>query len=225
VGTDYKISFLKRSLNFCYDQKDGVIYASDLDTLEKLGVDKEFISETYVNQKTPQEIIEKVESEEFCTLNKVIEIATNTSIEASNRARFEVEKQLDKLANDKVLLERIIKELVEVQKEQNEFEQEKERISADTSLTLKNSIGLLNKKIKETNEKVENLSLRFEAIVELLSEQASKSNSQSIQLPNIMKNGITVERIWSSSQDKQAAAILSIMFMMKKVLEEKGMRF
>jgi len=43
VGQDFEISFFKRSLNFCYDKDNGDIYASDLDTLEKLGVKTEII--------------------------------------------------------------------------------------------------------------------------------------------------------------------------------------
>jgi predicted RNase H-like nuclease (RuvC/YqgF family) len=186
VGTNFKIGFFKRSLSFCYDQKEGIVYSSDLAILNKLKVDK----------------------------SKIIEIDTcRTTIE-------KVEKDVDQLKREKVLLERTINELVEFYKELLQISDEKENNQNVMFSTLKNSIGILNKKIKEESSSIENMNLRLEAVIEMLSEHAARSG----QLPNVFRNDMTLEKIWNTIQDKNSAAVFSIMFMVKKALEDKGLR-
>lgn len=223
VGQDFKISFLKRSLNFCYDQNEGVIYTSDLETLEKLGVNRGKINEVFKRQDENVD----VEHNKFITKDEVeknlVDLTKQLVANFNDRISFVEEKLLIKietLKKEKVLLEQTIRELVDFYKETIDVDEEKQNNQEKISSTLKNSVGILNKKIKETNETIENLKVRFEAILDLLSEHSAKTG----QFPNVFKSGITIEKIWNSVQDKNSAAVLSIMLMMKKALEEKGMR-
>jgi hypothetical protein len=235
VGSDFKVGFLKRSLNFCYDQNEGVIYTSDLETLEKLGVDKDKINEAfkkedekidveYEDKKIDVEYENKEHDLPKPNLEEILTDLTKSLVANFNDQISSVEqrllKKIEVIEKEKVLLERTIRELVDFYKEGMEVEDEKEKNQNESFSTVKNSIGILNKKIKDSNESIQNLKIRFEAVLDILSEHSAKTG----QLPNILKNGITLEKIWSSVQDKKSAAILSIMLMMKKALEEKGMR-
>jgi chromosome segregation ATPase len=216
-------------LNFCYDQKEGIVYSSDLETLEKLGIEREKISDSISQIKELQEQIEKDKEKqpEYLTsaivqgiCYEMIQEQTKKILEQFLKSEKSLKQEIDKLKNDKVSLERTISELVEFYQEMIEANEVDEKNNIAGMSTLKNSIGLLNKKIKDSNETIENLGIRFEAVLEMPSEQIAKTG----ELPNVMKTGMTLERIWSSVKDKNSAAILSIMFMMKKGLEDKGLR-
>lgn len=194
VGTGFKIGFFKRFLNFCYDRKKGEIYSSDLFVLQKLGIERDKILECLSDVVKPK--VEKVENE-------------------AEKRILALEQNFKDLRKEKVLLEQTIRELVDFNKELLEIDDENEALT-----TVKSSIGILNRKIKQSNETLDSLKERFEVLVEMFSEHSSKTD----QLPNVLRTGMTLERIWNSVGNKNSAAILSIMYMMKKALEEKGTR-
>jgi len=197
VGSDFKINFFKRSLNFCYEKNKGIIFSDDLKVLDKLGIDKALIEETY---------LEKNE-----VFNELI------ISQQKNKEKIEnLEAQIKKLFKDKSLLGQITKEIVNYQKETQIQEEEKETQQNEIVKILKTSTGILNKKYREINETIEVLKIKMETIME------SIDSKQSV---NIFGPGVTVEHIWNSMKDKNTAAILSIMFMMKKFFEGKGLRF
>jgi ribosomal protein S17E len=217
VGSDFKIGFFKRSLNFCYDKQEGIIYSSNLTTLSKLGIKKDKIDVAFDEKQSIPLKTEVINSE-------IVKAICNEMIEKNNEninQQFEENEQttnekIDNLRKEKVLLELTIKELVEVYQELIEIDEDQDKTNSQTFTTLKSSIGLLNKKIKESKETVDGMKLRFESTLQML----AKSNN----LPNVFANGITVEKIWSSIDDKNTAATLSIMLMIKKYLEQKGNR-
>ncbi len=207
VGTSFKIGFFKKHLNFCYDKHSGIIYSSDLKTLEELGLSKQQIAEAYLSGHEGQEI---------SNLKKTVEELVEKQTE-NQKTIEELVKKNEKI----VLFEDALKELVEYHKDLEVQVDEKETQSEEALKILKNSISILNKKIKDSNESIENVNIRTEAIIELLSEQAMNSK----QTLNLLSPGITVEKIWNSMRNKNDAAVLSIMYMMKKFLEDKGTRF
>lgn len=211
VGSNFKFGFFKRSLNFCYDKTKGIVYSNDLKTLEQLGIKKELISDAYFSSTEGQEISKLQKNYEE------LKIHQDQNIETINK----LTKDVEKLLKDKQQLEKTLKDIIDFQQDIIIQEEDKDTQRIEIESVLKNSIGILNRKIKETNETLEETNLKFEAMIELLAEQASNSK----QSVNIMSQGITVEKIWNSTKNKNDAAILSIMYMMKKSLEEKGTRF
>ena len=133
------------------------------------------------------------------------------------------QKQIVNLEETKTILHKSIKELLEYISEREDQQGQKQNEYDETLNTLKSSICILNKKSKETNEAIKDVNIKSEAIIQLISEQQDGIVRE--ELPNVFKNGITIERIWNSTKDKSAAAILSIMLMLKKSLEEKGFRY
>lgn len=211
VGTKFKIGFFKQFLNFCYDREKGVLYADDLRTLEDLNISKNLIAETHLKEH---------ETLEITKLEQSLKLILEQCEDNFNKMK-ELEERTQILEKEKVTLERTIKNLIEYLKDvlsqQEKFEQEQEEVAS----ILKNSIGILNKKIKSSNESVENLGIRFEAILEIVSEQIASSK----QVVNVMGPHMSIEKIWNSMENKETAAVLSIMYMMKKFLEDKGTRF
>jgi hypothetical protein len=227
VGKEFKIGFFKRNLNFCFDEESGTIYCNDLNTIEKLGIDKataEVVSSikkeekiTYLSETQIRLICKVIAQEEVKKIqDKIQETNKSNVLEDSSKSQIEI---LEKKVN---LIERTLNEIVKFQEENQALFEDKDAQADNDFKVLKNSVGLLNKKIKDANESIESLMFKFEAIIELLSDQAARNNDQ---FPNVLKNGITVEKIWNSTKDKHTAALLSIMVMMKRELEEKGLRF
>lgn len=211
VGTNFKVGFFKRSLNFCYDRVNGIIHTSDLLIFEHLGISKKTIADAYLSETQSQEVSSlKQTCEDLCISN-----------EKNEKIISLLKKQLNVVTDNVKKLENSSKEINECQKDFIEQEEEKIVHQEQTDGVLKNSIGILNKKIKDSNEAIENIAIRFEAIIELISEQINNSK----QTVNIMAPNISVEKIWNSMQNKNDAAILAIMYMMKKSLEDKGTRF
>jgi len=207
VGTKFKVNYFKRSLNFCYDQVQGIIFSNDLLTLEKLGVDKKLISEAYLSG----DVISKIKT--TCDELGVVQKQNQKTIESL------VEK-VETLKKEKQELQKIVNQIVDFHKDFETENEKKELQDVETQNTFRSSIAILNKKNKETNQSIENVSVRLEALIELLSEQIKDSK----QMSDIMVPGITVDRIWNSLKNKNDAAILAIMYMMKKHFEDKGTR-
>lgn len=207
VGSNFKIGFFKKYLNFCYDKHVGVLYASDLKTFEELGLTKQQIADAYVKGH---------EGEEISNIKSMIE-----QLKKKQQESEETTKELVKKIEKVVSCESMLKQLVEYQSDLEIQLEEKDTQTDEALGVLKNSVAILNKKIKESNESLENARIRTEAIIELLSEQAMNSK----QTINLLSPGVTVEKIWNSMQNKNNAAVLSIMYMMKKFLEDKGTRF
>lgn len=207
VGVKFKIPYFKRSLNFCFDQTKGIIYSNDLATLEKLGVNKNLIAEAYLTG----DVISKIKNS--CEQLEILQKKNQEEIDT-------LKKDNQNLKQEKQELKRVVEEIIEFHKEFEIQNNEKEIKDEETEKILKNSIAILNRKNKETNESIENVSVRLEALIELLSEQIKDSKKMS----DIMVPGMTVDRIWNSLKNKNDAAILSIMYMMKKHFEDKGTR-
>ena len=210
VGPDFKVKFFKRSLNFCYDKSKGIIYADDLITLERLGISKDRISDAYLSG---------TEGQELSNLKKICEELKEAQLKSEKTIEF-LKLQLETIDDNVKVLNKTSKDIVEYQQEFVEQEEEESTQQEETNRILKNSIGILNKKIKESNESIENVGIRFEAIIELLAEQAA--NKQTF---NIMGSNVSVDKIWNATKNKNDAAVLSIMYMMKKFMEDKGTRF
>jgi len=203
VGTDFKVSFFKRFLNFYYDKVEGIIYCSDLVTLEKLGIDKQIIKNVYVDKKID-----------------VVNTENENKINTENDNKIELlNKQVLMLIDNNKKLESILKCLVDYQKELLEQDDDKEKYLIEKHEVFKNSIVILSKKIKKIDSDVENLNVRFEAIIDLFSDEIMNNKI------NIFSSGITIEKIWNATKNKKDAAVLCIMHMIKKTLEDKGTRF
>jgi hypothetical protein len=232
VGIHFKVSFLKRSLNFCYDQQNGIIHAADKETFEKLGIDKELVYDSNIqsivlkepeeNEDNPEEIKQNTKQDDIDAL----QIQVDTFEEQVCVDLEALQEDLLKQKKENSSLQQSIKQIIEFQQELMDLTEDKEEQQAkliidqqDTINTLKSSIGILNKKIKESTETT---SKKIEAIIELISE---KNHSQSKQWPEVLKKYMSLDKIWNSMDNKSEAAILSIMFMIKKALEEKGTRF
>lgn len=211
VGKEFKINFFAKKLNFCYDKENGFIYSDNIETLKKLKIDisliekinpetvkKEIIIENKISEETIKDFFEKNYKEKENKLNEEIKLLNN--------------KQND--------LQKILNNFLEFQKDQQELENENDK----TLEILKNSIGILNKKIKENNEKNQNLTIKFEAVLEIMAELISKSKNNSDQFLDITKSNITLEKIKNSSKDEVTFGILTIALMVKRMMEEKGMR-
>lgn len=202
VGSDFKVNFFKRFLNFYYNKVDGTIYCEDLSTLEKLGIDKEIIKNAYVERK-----------------NVVVNI--DNKLENDNEKKIELlNKQVLILAVNNKKLKNILKHLVDCQKELFEEYNDKEKDIAEKDVIFKSSIEILSKKIKKIDSNIENLNIRFEAIIDLFSDEIENNKNF-----NIFGSGITIEKIWNSTKNKKDASILCIMHMIRKTLEDKGTRF
>jgi len=225
VGTDFKISFLKRSLNFCYDQQNGTIHAVDLETFEKLGVNKDLVYDCVAEDiKNDDKVIDTDKEQK--------ENALQVQVDAfEQQVCVDLEDLQESLIIQKKKnssLQQSFKEVVEYQQELIELIEDKEEQQTkiitgqqETINILKNSISILNKKIKESTETTNK---KFEAVLELLSEKALEKNEKVKQWPEVLRKNITLDKIWNSMDNKSEAAILSIMFMLKKAIEEKGTR-
>jgi predicted RNase H-like nuclease (RuvC/YqgF family) len=232
VGNDFKINYFKRNLNFCYDQKNGIIYSDEVDTFIKLGIDRRTTLIEDLNEIKLEHFLTKQEVEIICQKN-IEEI-----IKKSNKQLEKQQKDVENLKKEKEQLKQSVSEIVEVMQEVSSLIEEKQyseiesktttdletlKIKTGTDLeTLKNSVGLLNKKSKESKEEIKNLQNRFDAVLELISENVAKTG----KMPNPMEdNNLTLRKIWNTVEDKNSASILSVMIMMKKALEDKGMKF
>jgi hypothetical protein len=214
VGTNFRVGFFKRFLNFCHDKKNNLVYCEDLKTIDKLGIEKSKILETCSNENKNEKI--ETEIKDVLLTGYTKKICREMIVKVEN----DLKREIEQLKGQKVLLERTMNELVEFYKELLEVNDQRQEEQEQLFSTLKNSVGILNRKIKEESVSVDNLNLRFEAVVEMLSEHAARSG----QLPNVLRSGVTLEKIWNSIQDKNSAAVLSIMFMIKRALEDKGLR-
>jgi len=232
VGNNFKIDFFKRSLNFCYDKTQGIIYSSDLDVLQKLRIDSNLIENFSTEEKAELKIDQadlKIEpktelikyADELITIERVNLTAHKIVEEAIEKNNKDLRSELDNLKKKNFLVEQTIKELTSICQDLSECNDENQTKQESLNETVKNSIGILNKKIKDTNATIENSNTRVDVIIEMLTEQIESDK----KIPNILKNGISIEKIWNSNLNKSTAAMLSIMVMIKKTLEEKGMKF
>ncbi|MDD5650246.1 MAG: hypothetical protein PHF86_07520 [Candidatus Nanoarchaeia archaeon] len=200
VGFKFKVSFFQRFLNFCYDKNKGIVYSNNLQVFEKLKISKETIVEiNLIDQK-------KEKTKE------------NVSNESSNILQISLlEEQQKKLLNEQEKLIIDVNKLLEQHKEN--IDSRKETSSAIE--VLKNSVIFLNKKNKEFKDSTNNLEAKFDAMLDILADM----NVNSKQCVNMSETGITLEKIWNSTNNKETAAILSIMHMIRKSMEDKGARF
>jgi len=232
VGKDFKASFSKRFLNFCFDQNSGWIYSNERDVFHKLGLKDlaEKLEEVVEQkeQKLPEiQIIE----------NKVIENKSDVSEELLNEINNKYEEQdkhlkiviesFEETLKKTNKLENSLKSIVEVQQEVSDLNEEKNdeydlKLETQQQIieTLKSSVGILNKKFKNLTDEIEDSKRRFDALLELFTEKMSTTKN----IVNPLKSNVTLREIWTMIEDKNMAAMVSIMFMVKKMLEEKGVR-
>jgi len=235
VGKDFKVSFSKRFLNFCFDQNSGWIYSNERDVFHKLGFKDlaEKLEEVDFEQKLPEiQIIENKVIE-----NRVIENKSDVSEELLNEINNKYEEQdkhlkivlesFEETLKKTNKLENSLKAIVEVQQEVSDLNEEKNdeydlKLQTQQQIieTLKTSVGILNKKFKNLTEEIEDSKRRFDALLELFTEKMSTTKN----IVNPLKSNTTLREIWTMIEDKNMAAMVSIMFMVKKMLEEKGVR-
>lgn len=200
VGFKFKVSFFQRFLNFCYDKNKGIVYSNNLQVFEKLKISKETIVEINLIDQRKEKTKE------------------NASNESSNIFQITLlEEQQKKLLNEQEKLIIDVNKLLEQHKEN--IDSRKETSSAIE--VLKNSVIFLNKKNKEFKDSTNNLEAKFDAMLDILADM----NVNSKQCVNMSETGITLEKIWNSTNNKETAAILSIMHMIRKSMEDKGARF
>jgi len=200
VAFKFKISFFQRFLNFCYDKNKGIVYSNNLQVFEKLKISKETIVEINLIDQRKEKTKE------------------NASNESSNIFQITLlEEQQKKLLNEQEKLIIDVNKLLEQHKEN--IDSRKETSSAIE--VLKNSVIFLNKKNKEFKDSTNNLEAKFDAMLDILADM----NVNSKQCVNMSETGITLEKIWNSTNNKETAAILSIMHMIRKSMEDKGARF
>jgi len=217
VEPDFKIGFFKKFLNFCYDEKTCTVYADNLEVLKKLKVNEKTIRKAFC--KTDEELETKhIEFLSVADVKNVCDKKIQEFEEKKQKPIEELEEQLKRNLEQNNVLKKSLTEIVRFQEDYLDEQEDKELEIENTIEKLKNSIGLLNKKIKESNSEISNLNVKVEAIIDILSEKNED------EIPNVISKNLSMEKIWDLVKDKNTAATLSIMLMMKKVLEEKGMR-
>ena len=211
VGKDFKINFFDKKLNFCYDKENGFIYSDSIETFEKLKIDNSLIEEIELKTIKKEIIIE----------NKITEESIKDIFEKMYKEKEKkLNEKLKLIVNKQNEFQKILSDFLDFQNDQQELQNE----NNNTLEILKNSVGILNKKIKENNEKNKNLSIKFEAILEILSEIVSKSKNNTEQFLDITKSNITLEKIKNGSKDEVTFGILTIALMIKRMMEDKGIR-
>lgn len=234
VGKDFSFGFLKKiNSNCCYDKEKGILYSNDLKNFSNLGInledDKVSHLETVAEYKeNPLEDQQKDEIPEVKQEVKQETLATGTlgqrisKLEEIQKENLEYFAEKDYILNTKInAIETLLKQIVEIQTEDNEIKQQDDIEKNNKVEVLKNSVGVLNKKIKSSNEEIKTINSKFEALIEIISE----NKSQDSQLPGFATmSEMKLSRIWNTITDKNSAALISIMLMFKKMLEDKGLK-
>jgi len=237
VGHEFSFGFFQKSLNCCYDKDKGVLYTDDIKNFEKLDLNyheeesKKFVSQQISEldtNKSMQHIAsfyENVFAKQSANLNDLVNdkllqqeqknlINTNMVI-----AKFKNENEDLKIKY--ISLKSAFEDLIQIQKENQDLEEYEKKNQQSCIKTLKNSIGILNKKIKDSTEQIETLKSKFEALIDIVTEQKIIEED----LPSFLSmSNMSLKQLWSSIPNKNSAALMSIMLMGKKMLEDKGHR-
>jgi hypothetical protein len=228
AGKDFSFGLFKKNPNCCFDKENGILYTDNIKNFEKLGLNSSEIKEEKKESVFVKEIINDKQAEIteiLQTCSELIEEKIKLQEEKKQKQLTELTAKLyqeNKELKDKYkILENIFKDLVDIQKENQELDTQEQIKQQNLTETLKNSVGVLNKKIKNSNEEIENLKTKFEALIEIVTEQRVKQTF----LPNLATiEKMDLQKIWNIATDKNSAALLSIMLMVKKIFEEKGHR-
>lgn len=191
---------------------------------------KWWFKEGNIQLEEKQESVGFVEDEEEITEDYEIETNNQDLEKLEERVKErceELEKQISKIDERLSGLFRIHRELAEgvsdsvmgnVETEDLEKLEEKisDRFNRDTKVYNKN-FNFINSKIKKLEEK-------FDYGLEIFAERLADKEQSEIAFPSIFEKRLTLADIYRRVKNKNSASLLALVHLMKKQLEDKGVR-
>jgi len=134
-----------------------------------------------------------------------------------NRINELIDLRLEKVVLKQKLLNKSLIEIIKVQDENFELIDEDIDQRKDDLIKVTKCVDTVNDRInKETNK----INEKIDGILELMSEKIVRNEP----MPNVFTKEISLRQLWDSMSDKKDAALLAIVYMMRKHFEEKGVR-
>jgi hypothetical protein len=226
VGKEYnlKVNLFKKIENCCYDKENGLLYSSDLNVFTKLRLNINEVVE--VNQNNNENLKKEIKQiqENYSLIIEDLAVLLknqNKAFQQNADSKVKVEKVIFKNKEQIEALQKTMQEILEIQEEKQQIEETEKLEIKESFETLKTSIGILNKKNKTTKQETEELQNKFESLIEIVAESKKQ---QEVSLDFDTLKHMDIKQIWKKFPNKGTAALISLMMLSKRELEEKGLR-